>query len=301
MWVSEEAGVGYIIYKDVERRGWHDHLPTVSANGRHHALDPSIFAVIVDGVTETHLANGLKVILLENHKAPVATFQVWYRAGSRNDPWGKSGLAHVFEHLMFKGTPEVGRDDFTRIIQEIGGNFNAFTSHDYAAYFENVAGDRLAKPIRLEADRMKNLDFTSAEFETEKKVVMEERRLRTQDQPKAFLMEQAAATAFQAQPYHWPVVGWMDDLARIEYEDAVRFYRRYYDPANALIVAVGDFETPDRKFSAADRHPVEAGILSVSDRLLRPGTGLPGPLSGHHRSGQRAGCPACRAAIPQAG
>jgi zinc protease len=195
----------------------------------------------MEGVSEIRLKNGLKVILLENHKAPVVTFQVWYRAGSRNDPWGKTGLAHVFEHLMFKGTEEISKEEFTREIEAIGGNFNAFTSHDFAAYFENVAGDQIEIPMRLESDRMRNLEFTDAEFKTEKMVVMEERRLRTEDQPKAFLMEQTAATAFQAQPYHWPIIGWMDDLLRIEYTDALQFYRKYYDPANSILVVAGDF------------------------------------------------------------
>ncbi|MFO7964012.1 MAG: pitrilysin family protein [Desulfobacterales bacterium] len=209
-------------------------------------------AEFLEHVTENRLPNGLKVILLENHKSPTVTFQVWYRAGSRNDPWGKTGLAHVFEHLMFKGTPNVSKEDFTRRIEAIGGNFNAFTSHDYAAYFENAAVDHLEVPIFLEADRMANLVFTEAEFQTEKMVVMEERRLRTQDQPKAFLMEQVAAVAFQAQPYHWPVIGWMGDLNRIDFHDGLAFYKKYYDPANAFIVAVGDFQK-DRILAAISK------------------------------------------------
>jgi len=195
----------------------------------------------MDSVSADRLPNGLSVILMENHKAPAVSFQVWYRAGARNDVWGKTGLAHLSEHLMFKGTKHVSREDFARRIEEIGGNYNAFTSHDFAAYFENVAADRVAVPIRLEADRMQYLEFTETEFETEKMVVMEERRLRTQDRPKAFLTEQLEASAFQTQPYHWPVIGWMDDLRRIDYADALRFRRTYYNPANAFIVAVGDF------------------------------------------------------------
>jgi zinc protease len=205
-------------------------------------IAPAWGADFMDSVSEHRLDNGMKVILVENHKVPLISFQVWYRAGSRNDWWGKTGLAHVFEHLMFKGTPEISREEFTRRIQEIGGDYNAFTAHDFAAYFENVASERIEVPILLEADRLKNLEFTEEEFKTEKMVVMEERRLRTQDQPKALLMEQVDATAFKAQPYHWPVVGWMGDLIRMDYEDALRFYRLYYDPANAFIVAVGDFQ-----------------------------------------------------------
>ncbi|MCK9275138.1 MAG: insulinase family protein [Syntrophales bacterium] len=200
-------------------------------------------AEYMESVREHRLPNGMKVILLENHKAPVVTFQVWYRAGSRNDTWGKTGLAHTFEHLMFKGTKNVGREEFTRRIQEVGGEYNAFTSHDYAAYFENVAREYIEIPIRLEADRMHNLHFTKEDFETEKRVVMEERRLRTEDQPKALLIEQLMATAFQAQPYHWPIIGWMDDLKRISYEDALRFYRNFYSPSNGFISIVGDFKS----------------------------------------------------------
>jgi zinc protease len=203
---------------------------------------PVLAEGFMDNVSMHRLDNGMDVILLENHKAPMITFQVWFRAGSRNDWWGKTGLAHVFEHLMFKGTEQVSREEFTRKIEEIGGDYNAFTSHDFAAYFENVASENMEVPIRLEADRLQNLRFTEEEFKTEKMVVMEERRLRTQDQPQALLMEQVAATAFQSQPYRWPVIGWMGDLERMDHEDAMRFYRDFYDPANGLIVVVGDFQ-----------------------------------------------------------
>jgi len=199
-------------------------------------------AGFMDHVSVHRLDNGMGVILLENHKAPMVTFQVWFQAGSRNDWWGKTGLAHVFEHLMFKGTKQVSREEFSRTIEEIGGDYNAFTSHDFAAYFENVASENIEIPIRLEADRLQNLGFTEEEFKTEKMVVMEERRLRTQDQPQALLMEQVAATAFQSQPYRWPVIGWMGDLERVDHDDAVRFYQSFYDPANGIIVVVGDFQ-----------------------------------------------------------
>jgi zinc protease len=199
-------------------------------------------AGLADLVSVNRLDNGMNVIMLENHKTPVITFQVWFRAGSRKDSWGKTGLAHVFEHLMFKGTKEVSKEEFTRRIEEIGGDYNAFTSHDFAAYFENVASHQIEVPIRLEADRLQNLGFTEEEFKTEKMVVMEERRLRTQDQPQALLMEQLEAAAFQSQPYHWPVIGWMGDLERMDYNDALHFYRSYYDPANGFIVVVGDFQ-----------------------------------------------------------
>jgi len=197
----------------------------------------------VDRVFETTLDNGLKVILLENHAAPAVTFQVWYRAGARKDPWGKTGLAHVLEHLMFKGTKTVSGEAFTRTIQENGGRFNAFTSYDFAAFFETLASDRLRIAVDLEADRMTNLVLRDEDFQTERQVVMEERRLRIEDDPKADLTEQVSAAAFQTQPYHWPVIGWMEDLSRLTVADARDGYRRYYHPGNAFVVLVGDFDT----------------------------------------------------------
>ena len=196
-------------------------------------------------VFETSLSNGLKVILLENHKAPLITFQVWYRVGSRNEEWGKTGLSHMLEHMMFKGTEKVGPQEFSRIIQENGGNDNAFTSRDYTAYFENLSADRVQVAIDLEADRMRNLLLREEDFQTEKLVVMEERRLRTEDNPQAYLFEQMIATAFQIQPYHWPIIGWMQDLNRLTLEDLKSHYQVYYNPVNAFLVVVGDFSKED--------------------------------------------------------
>jgi zinc protease len=193
-------------------------------------------------VFETLLPNGLKVILLENHKAPLVTFQVWYRVGSRNEAWGKTGLSHMLEHMMFKGTEKVGPEEFSRIIQENGGDDNAFTSHDYTAYFENLSADRVQVAIDMEADRMQNLILREEDFRTERMVVMEERRLRTEDNPQAVLTEQIMATAFQTHPYHWPIIGWMEDIARFALEDLKAYYKTYYNPVNAFLVVVGDFK-----------------------------------------------------------
>ncbi|MBI1987127.1 MAG: insulinase family protein [Nitrospinae bacterium] len=193
-------------------------------------------------VVETVLSNGMKVILLENHKAPMLTFQVWYRLGSRNEVWGKTGLSHMLEHMMFKGTQKIGPEEFSRIIQEQGGVNNAFTSQDLTAYFENLSADRVDVAIELEADRMRNLLLRESDFRTERMVVMEERRLRTEDSPKAYLSEQVEATAFQTSPYHWPVIGWMRDLADLTLEDLKAYYQAHYNPSNAFLVVVGDFK-----------------------------------------------------------
>jgi len=195
-----------------------------------------------ENVFETVLPNGLKVILLENHKAPLVTFQVWYRVGSRNEAWGKTGLSHMLEHMMFKGTEKVGPEEFSRIVQENGGNDNAFTSRDYTAYFENISADRVQVSIDLESDSMQNLLLREQDFRTERMVVMEERRLRTEDNPQANLQEHMEATAFLTSPYHWPTIGWKEDIERFTLDDLKAYYRTYYDSVNAVLIVVGDFK-----------------------------------------------------------
>jgi zinc protease len=199
-------------------------------------------AGLKENVFETVLPNGLKVILLENHKAPLVTFQVWYRVGSRNEAWGRTGLSHMLEHMMFKGTEKVGPEEFSRIIQENGGNDNAFTSRDYTAYFENISTDRVQVSIDLESDRMQNLLLREQDFRTERMVVMEERRLRTEDNPQANLQEHMEASAFLTSPYHWPTIGWKEDIERFTLDDLKAYYRTYYNPMNAILIVVGDFK-----------------------------------------------------------
>ncbi len=213
-------------------------------------LAPFIFSVgsqgaIAEKVQETVLSNGLKVILVENHKVPEVTFQVWYRVGSRNETWGKTGLSHMLEHMMFKGTKKVKGEEFTRAVEEIGGNDNAFTSSDFTAYFENVSSGRVQVPIDLEADRMENLQLKEEDFRTERMVVLEERRMRTEDSPQAYLAEQVEATAFQTSPYHWPTIGWYEDIERFTLEDLKIYCKIHYNPANAVLVIVGDFKKDD--------------------------------------------------------
>ncbi len=200
---------------------------------------PRAEAGIADAVKYAKLANGLQVIVLENHKSPVATFNVFYVVGSRNERFGQTGISHLCEHLMFRGTKKYGPEEFSNIIQENGGNDNAFTSSDFTDYFEIINREHLDVPISLEADRMANFDPKG--FKSEKAVVMEERRLRTDDNPQDALQEMTQAAAFVAHPYHWPVIGWMHDIRGLTLQDALAYHAIYYSPQNAIIVAVGDF------------------------------------------------------------
>lgn len=194
-------------------------------------------------IKEFTLKNGLKVILLEEHKAPVVTFQVWYRVGSRNEVVGKTGLSHLTEHMMFKGTKRHGKGEFSRIVAKNGGNENAFTSKDYTAYFENFASDRIDLSLELESDRMTNLLVDPKEFHLERDVVKEERRQSTDDDPYSLVVENMYAITFLAYPYRSPIIGWMSDLDNLVRDDVYGHYKRYYVPNNATIVVVGDFES----------------------------------------------------------
>jgi zinc protease len=191
-------------------------------------------------VKEYKLDNGLKVLIIEEHKAPVATFQVWYRVGSRDEPAGKSGLSHLVEHMMFKGTPKYGPSALSKLVQKNGGIDNAYTTKDYTVYYELFSSDRLTLSIDLEADRMQNLTIDPKEMLSEKSVVMEERRLRYEDDPQTSLFEEVVAAAFKVQPYQRPVIGWMSDIKSIERDDLYSYYKTYYSPDNAVIVIVGD-------------------------------------------------------------
>jgi zinc protease len=196
-------------------------------------------------VREFILDNGLKILLLENHKSPAVTFQVWYRVGSRNEKDGKSGLAHFLEHMMFKGTPTVKPEEYSRIIAKNGGRSNAFTSSDVTVYFATMSRDKIGIEIELEADRMANALLGDTYFEPEKKVIQEERRLRTDDNPVSALSEVAGAVAYTVHPYRRPVIGWMDDIQNLTRQDMVDFYKLYYAPNNAYIVVTGDFSTDE--------------------------------------------------------
>ncbi|MDR2000476.1 MAG: insulinase family protein [Zoogloeaceae bacterium] len=191
---------------------------------------------------ETRLANGLRVIVKEDHRAPTAVHMVWYRAGSMDEKDGYSGVAHMLEHMMFKGTQKVAGGEFSRIVAETGGRDNAFTSHDYTAYFQIVPNTALPQMMALEADRMANLRLTQQDFASELKVVMEERRLRTEDNPQSLVWEMLNGTAWLAHPYRRPVIGWMDDLEHMTWQDARDWYQSWYAPNNAYLLVVGDVD-----------------------------------------------------------
>ena len=193
-------------------------------------------------VHEFNLENGLKVLVKEDRRAPVVVSQVWYRVGSSYEHDGITGVSHVLEHMMFQGTEKYPDGEFSRIIAENGGNENAFTGKDYTAYFQMLEKSRLEISLRLEADRMRNLLLSEEEFRKEIEVVKEERRLRTEDNPVAYLYETAVATAFQTAPYRHPVIGWMADLDAMVVDDLQVWYDRWYAPNNATLVVVGDVE-----------------------------------------------------------
>ncbi len=225
-------------------------------------------------VTEKVLPNGLKVLFKEEHKAPIVTFQIWYRVGSRNERLGKTGMSHLLEHMMFKGSKKYGPKQFSQTVQRNGGNDNAFTSKDYTAYFETFAADRIGISLDLESDRMQNLLVDPKEFLSERDVVKEERRMRTDDDPSSTMVEQMMAAAFIAHPYHWPVIGWMADINNITRDDLYDHYRTYYAPNNATIVVVGDFETKklmaqiEKYFGAIPRGPNVAPVGAIEPKQL---------------------------------
>jgi zinc protease len=193
-------------------------------------------------VQEHKLDNGLTVLLMPESRAPVVSLQIWYRVGSRNESLGKTGLSHLLEHLMFRGTEKYGPKQFSSLLKQGGADNNAFTSKDYTAYFETGPKANLKLFLELEADRMRNLKINEELFLTERKVVVEERRLRTEDDPINSLYEETVSTAFKAHPYQWPIVGWMHDVENITWQQANEYYNRYYQPNNATLVVVGDID-----------------------------------------------------------
>lgn len=200
------------------------------------------FTVSAESTQEFMLDNGLKLIVKPDHRAPVVVSQVWYKVGSSYEHNGITGVSHVLEHMMFKGTETLAPGEFSRIVSANGGRENAFTGRDYTAYFQRFAKDRLEVSFRLESDRMRNLKLSPEEFEKERNVVIEERRLRTEDKPESLTYERFNATAYLASPYRNPVIGWMSDLENMEVDDLAQWYQRWYAPNNATVVVVGDVQ-----------------------------------------------------------
>ncbi len=220
-------------------------------------------------VSEVTLDNGLKVVVKQDRRSPIMVSQIWYKVGSSYEPFGITGVSHVLEHMMFKGTEKLKPGEFSRIISANGGDDNAFTSKDYTAYFQMMSADRLEVSIKLEADRMRSLTFSEQEFAKEIEVVKEERRLRTEDKPTSQTYEQFVALAYRSLPYAHPVIGWMNDLNNLTLDDVKQWYERWYAPNNATLVVVGDVE-PEQVFKLAKRYfgPLKAATLSEHKSLV---------------------------------
>ncbi|ATR81310.1 insulinase family protein [Pseudomonas sp. FFUP_PS_473] len=236
------------------------------------------FAAFAADPQPTHeftLDNGLKVVVREDHRAPVVVSQVWYKVGSSYETPGQTGLSHALEHMMFKGSEKLGPGEASRILRDLGAEENAFTSDDYTAYYQVLARDRLPVAFELEADRMASLRLPADEFSREIEVIKEERRLRTDDQPTAKAYERFNAMAYPASGYHTPTIGWMADLERMTVEDLRHWYQSWYVPNNATLVVVGDV-TPDevktlaqRFFGGIPKRPVPSAKLPLE--LAEPG------------------------------
>jgi len=222
-------------------------------------------------IQEFKLDNGLKLIVQEDHRSPVVVSQVWYRAGSLDEVNGKTGVAHVLEHMMFKGTKQVKAGQFSRLIAAAGGKENAFTSTDYTCYFQQLEKSHLPLSFKLEADRMANLQLTDEEFAKEIKVVMEERRWRTDDKPQSKVNEAFQGAVYRAHPYSRPVIGFMNDLENMTADDAREWYNNWYAPNNATLVVVGDVKA-EEVYKLAKQHfgKLKSKVLPVRKPQVEP-------------------------------
>ncbi|WP_372610125.1 M16 family metallopeptidase [Aquicoccus sp.] len=206
-----------------------------------------------DTVTHFTLDNGMEVVVIEDHRAPVAMHMVWYRVGAADEPPGQSGIAHFLEHLMFKGTETLAPGELSRTVARNGGRDNAFTSYDYTAYFQRVAADRLDLVMGMEADRMVNLRLAPEAVATERDVVLEERNQRTENNPSSLFREQKNAAQYLNHPYGVPIIGWRHEIKTLDREAALAFYERFYTPNNAILVVAGDVR-PDEVRALAEEH-----------------------------------------------
>ncbi len=227
------------------------------------------------GVQQFTLSNGMALLVQPDRRAPTAMHMVWLRVGSMDEVDGTSGVAHVLEHMLFKGTKKVPVGDFSRRVAALGGQENAFTSRDYTGYYQQIPSSKLEDVMRLESDRFAHNQWPDEEFRKELEVVKEERRMRTDDQPRALLMEQLHAAVFTASPYHRPIVGWMSDLDAMTPDDARQFYRRWYVPANAAIVVAGDVDAA-RVRALAEKYYGRIPARAVPTRKPRTEPAQPG-------------------------
>ncbi len=234
-------------------------------------MDGGDISRFLESVQEGSLSNGIRVLFRQRSVSPLLTFQIWYKVGSRDESVGLTGLSHLLEHMMFKGTKNIAPEEFSRIIQAHGGQTNAFTTKDFTAYYEVMAADRIHVALDLERDRIKGLRWRRGEFLSEKKVVMEERRLRTETQPEAVLLEELEAAAYSSHPYRWPIIGWMQDIENITINDLRRYMRTHYVPENMLMVGVGDME-PQRWWDMLEHRfgDLPARKASFSPRVVEP-------------------------------
>jgi zinc protease len=191
-------------------------------------------------VTHSRLANGLEIVVIPDNRTPVVTHMIWYKNGAADDPVGKSGIAHFLEHLMFKGTDKHPQGEFSNLVAELGGQENAFTSYDYTAYYQRIGKEHLATLMGFEADRMRNLVLTDEVVSPEREVVLEERRMRTDNDPSAQLDEAVQAALFAHHPYGTPIIGWKHEIEGLNREDALAYYSRFYTPENAILIIAGD-------------------------------------------------------------
>ncbi|ATX80917.1 zinc protease [Mariprofundus ferrinatatus] len=225
---------------------------------------------------ETSFKNGVKLIVEEDHSAPVAMVQIWLKVGGRDELPGKTGLAHVFEHMMFKGSKKLGPGEFSKRISAMGGNDNAFTSTDFTAYFETVPSERVNEVLEMEAERFANLKLRDEDFQKEIRVIMEERRMRTEDDPNSRMFEELSAASLRLHPYRNPVIGWMQDLEKLTIEDVKSFYEKHYVPGNVIVVVVGDVdfgqmkETVSRTFGRMQARPALARFNPVEPQPFGP-------------------------------
>lgn len=223
----------------------------------------SASVTVAQDVTSYTLDNGMDVVVIEDHRAPVVVHMVWYRSGSADEPIGASGVAHFLEHLLFKATDNMASGEFSETVAANGGSDNAFTNYDYTAYYQRVAADRLPLMMKMEADRMNNLRLTQEDIETERQVILEERNQRTENNPSALAREQFSAAQYLNHRYGVPVIGWKHEMEELSLEDALSFYDLYYSPNNAILVVAGDVE-PENVLELAQEY---YGVIPAEDHL----------------------------------